>query len=51
MPTVATNEQDDNGTRNPHSVILDYLKTAPGVLSGVAAVLAALSGLLALLLR
>ncbi|MET7749940.1 hypothetical protein [Micromonospora sp. NPDC005367] len=51
MATVPTNEQDDNGTRNPHSVILDYLKTLPGVLSSAAALLVAATGLLTAFLR
>ncbi|MFG1895107.1 hypothetical protein ACGFIP_13925 [Micromonospora zamorensis] len=51
MTTVSTNDQDDNGTRNAHSVFLDYLKTAPEFLGALAAVLVALTGLLALILR
>ena len=49
--TVQPNEQGDNQSRNRHSVIIDYLKTAPGVLQGAGVLLAALTGLLALFLR
>ncbi|MBQ0893438.1 hypothetical protein KBX37_10080 [Micromonospora sp. U56] len=49
--TVTTNEQADNRSRDRHSIVLDYLKTAPAVLGGLATVLAAVTALLALLLK
>ena len=51
MATVASPNGSDKKVRDRHTVILDYLKTAPGVLTGVAAVLAALTGLLAVIVR
>ena len=51
LATVASPNGSDKKVRDRHTVILDYLKTAPGVLTGVAAVLAALTGLLAVSVR
>lgn len=51
LTTATPRRAQENQARDRHAVILDYLKTAPGVLSGVAAVLAALTGLLALLVK
>ncbi|MEU8431289.1 hypothetical protein [Micromonospora sp. NPDC048887] len=48
---MTTNEQADNAQRDRHSVILDYLRTAPAVLGGLAGLLGAVTALLALLTR
>jgi hypothetical protein len=49
--SVTTDEQAGNAPRDRHSIILDYLQTAPAILGGLAGVLGAVTALLALLLR
>ncbi|MBW4705615.1 MULTISPECIES: hypothetical protein [unclassified Micromonospora] len=51
MAATTRRTQRIGGTPHRHSVILEYLKILPAVLTGVAAVLVALTGLLTLLVR
>ncbi|MEU7616089.1 hypothetical protein AB0M91_12835 [Micromonospora rifamycinica] len=51
MAATTRKTQRIGGTRGQHSVILEYLKILPAVLTGVAAVLVALTGLLTLIVR
>ncbi|MEH0928711.1 hypothetical protein [Micromonospora sp. CPCC 205558] len=48
---MTTEEQTSNTPRDRHGVILEYLRTVPGVLGGLAGVLGAVTALLALLFR
>ncbi|GAB3853115.1 hypothetical protein GCM10029963_43830 [Micromonospora andamanensis] len=51
MATVSGAQTGNNNVRDRHTVILAYLKTVPGVLGGVAATVAALTGLLTMILN
>ncbi|MEU1756556.1 hypothetical protein ABZ436_28425 [Micromonospora matsumotoense] len=51
MAATTRKAQRVGGTPGRHSVILEYLKILPAVLTGVAAVLVALTGLLTLLVK
>jgi hypothetical protein len=45
---VTTDEEAGNGPRDRHRIILEYLRTVPGVLGGLAGLLGAVTALLAL---
>ncbi|WP_158566303.1 hypothetical protein [Micromonospora craterilacus] len=42
---MTTEEQTNSGPRDRHSIILDYLRTAPGIITSLSALLAAATGL------
>jgi hypothetical protein len=46
---VTTEEQTSSAPRDRHSVILDYLRTVPGVLGGLAGLVGAVTALLTLI--
>ncbi|MFG3556365.1 hypothetical protein ACGGAQ_18475 [Micromonospora sp. NPDC047557] len=46
---MTTEEQTSSAPRDRHGLILEYLRTAPAVLGGLAALLGALTTLIALL--
>jgi hypothetical protein len=48
---TTTDERPGSAERDRHRVILDYLQTVPGILTGLAGVLGAVTALLALLQR